>query len=215
MLSNAGFASRGDFSRGDAKAVSRHELKFEDVLALMGNIELSEAEVRELQLSLEKFNRAPEARVADNSNAIYSHYFCIGGKGAIVFIGIQGWKCIDIRGNTIIVGMAKNSYRNLESGLYADGYFGFNLGVSIMTGVLIHRCADGKSCDVKGSYYGRYNYDYKSEQGTGGTINGAIGPYGGFIGYYYRPGNHVALMMYQAGLAAEAAYSNLIIKAGE
>lgn len=188
-------------------------LSLETVLWKLGNPPLNEQELARIEKGLAKFNKNPHALVADNSSQpkLSFSYFCVGGKAALVAIGVEGFKCINTSGNTISI---TNMDRAPFVGLLTDSYVGLNAGISVMTGVAHYSCVQG-SCDIGGAYDPDRDYYYRrqGQSGKGGTLSGAFGLYGAHVGYYVKDENHLALVMYQAGLSVEAAFSKIYVAA--
>jgi hypothetical protein len=177
-------------------------LKLETVLENIGNPDLTNDEHAYLAAELAEFNKSPYVMVADNSDRIHLKYFCVGGKASVVLIGVQGLKCLDTAGNTYNIGFG-DARTTAVTGFVADGYVGFNAGVSLLAGVAIYSCDVGQ-CEIEGGY--------RSESaGKGVSVNGAYGLFGGLVAYYAKGNSNLSIAMYQAGLAIEISYSRAFV----
>ncbi|MEN0059155.1 MAG: hypothetical protein AAGB31_10010 [Bdellovibrio sp.] len=102
--------------------------------------------------------------------------------------------------------MSRERTAAAQTGLFADGYAGVNVGISALAGVAVFSCPAGEYGDLRG-VYSRDKNDV-----DGGTINGAVGLYGGYMGYYSRGNSTVSIIAYQAGIAVEIAASQIQVE---
>lgn len=177
-----------------------HELTVEDILPHMGAADLSPDEFALLEQSLREFNGSSlHVSLHREHSSSHRRYFCVGAKGAIVVLGLQGLKCINSSNEMIFIGS--------KSGIIDPNSFGLDIGLSLLVGFADLYC-DPVQCE------GEYNRVSIPEEGdilSGGTINGAYGFMGASIGYYESAQRSVALGLYQAGFAFEINRSGILI----
>lgn len=191
-------------------------LPLETFLWKIGNPALSEQDLEIVKIQLAKFNKNPHMQMAGEVQRVHMKYMCVGGKASLVILGLQGFKCVNTAGNVIVIthDPKDNSRTSPFTGLQISDYVGLNAGLSLMAGIAVYSCDLG-NCAIEGDYeYSRFDSEENARtHGRGGTINGAFGLYGGYVGFYKKDQNSLALLMYQAGLAAEISYSAVQVTA--
>lgn len=190
----------------------RQVLTLEHLDAELVNLaELSDAEMTDLVAQLDAYNSAAtqssQFASAEEVEEITTRYFCLGGKIAYFFDGLQGLKCIGPNRKKIVVTFNDDNGHPM-TGLAAKSFFGVNVGLAIKAAMLVHKCHP-EYCE------GNLKWNsppaaYHLERPTGSTVSVAFFV-GAMLGFYRNESNDVSIYGLLGGFSGELSASAITI----